>query len=574
MGVLYVGTTDGAIWATRDGGHAWTNLYGKREETEAHNEETGEETGDGESKPSAEEPKSTNDRKGEATERPVAQTDSPIPRGRGVFSEMMRQRDANADGKLQRSEMTGRAANLFERLDANEDGVVDEQELVAMSQRGRNRGGRDSAERQRSSKTPSAPPKRPAAPAKKTAAPQPIIENDIVSGSWEGRFESENMPPDRATFALVLRMTPQGTVTGSFKSQMSEGEGDGKFDPEKKEVVLTVDTSSSTAVITGTLSGTEIEGNVDVSDGAFVVPFKAKRTGPAPEVEKSSEPAQGKSLKDLIPGPRWVSSIEASKFKNGRVYLTCDGHRSNDDNPYVLVSEDYGQTWRSLRANLPPSIGTTRVIREDVKNQNVLFLGTEFSIWISIDRGESWTKLNSNLPTVSIHEIAIHPTAGEIVAATHGRSLWILDVAALRQLSAESIAAKVSLYQPQPAVKWRSQPRRGSAGTRQFTGSLPSSGATITYSLAKDAGSVYVTVTDIEGQVVRELEGDRKAGLHSVNWDLRQVKPTRGSSAAQGSRRGGTVASGKYLVTLFVDDQQFKKVLTVEDDPDASATGK
>src|SRR5262249_5358083 len=130
-----------------------------------------------------------------------------------------------------------------------------------------------------------------------------------------------------------------------------------------------------------------------------------------------------------LPGPRWVASIEASRFAEGRAYVAFDAHRSDDDEPYVFVTEDFGNSWKPLRANLPA--GSTRVLREDIRNPDLLYLGTEFAIWASLDRGKSWNKLNNNLPTVAIHEIAIHPTAEEIVVATHGRSIWVLDIAPL-----------------------------------------------------------------------------------------------------------------------------------------------
>ncbi len=494
-GVLYVGTTDGALWGTKDGGHTWMILCGEQSK--------------------------------DLTQKKTTQKKT-TQQGSGA-------KDANA--KVTK-------------------------EPPKKLQRGKN----EPAGKQTTVAKTATPEK----------SPSVTVKNDVVSGTWEGRFESENMPAERAAIKLVLRMNSQGRINGTFKSAMSEGEVDGKFDPKSNDVTLTIDAGRAIIEVAGTVSGKEFAGDVDVNNGAFTVPFTAQRTGDAPAAAKAPanapKLAPGKSLGQLLPGLRWFSSIEASRFKNGRVYVTCDGHRSNDDKPYLFVSDDYGHHWRSLLANLPDSIGSTRVIREDVKNENVLYLGTEFSIWVSVDRGRSWTKLNNNLPTVAIHEIAIHPTAGEIVAATHGRSLWVLDVAALRQLSAESIAAKVSLYRPLAAVKWRSRPRRGSAGTRQFAGAIPPQGATIYYSLAKDAESVILQVTDIEGRVVRELEGESNAGLHGIQWDLRQVRPVRGSKAAKRSsrmRRGGTVPSGKYLVTLIVDDQQLKTVLAVEEDPDA-----
>ena len=225
-------------------------------------------------------------------------------------------------------------------------------------------------------------------------------------------------------------------------------------------------------------------GAADITDGMFGFDFTAElveKAAPSAETEGSAGKSARKSkydwkpLTELLPGPRWVSSIEASRFEAGRVYATFDAHRSNDDEPYLFVSENYGKTWRSIRANLPTSAGTTRVLREDIKNQNILYLGAEFSAWVSIDRGKSWTRLNSNLPTVAVHEFAIHPTAGEVVAATHGRSLWILDVTPIRQMVADVIAAKAHLYKHNAAIYWRPEPRRGGA-TRRYVRENPPSG--------------------------------------------------------------------------------------------------
>ena len=178
-----------------------------------------------------------------------------------------------------------------------------------------------------------------------------------------------------------------------------------------------------------------------------------------------------------LPGPRWVASIEASRYADGRAYVVFDGHRSDDDEPYVFVTEDYGETWKSLRADLPS--GSTRVLREDIENEKLLYLGTEFAVWASLDRGGSWTKINNNLPTVAVLEFAQHPTAGELVAATHGRSLWILDVTALRQMTADDLKAKAFLFRPNDVVRWRSEPSHGvsyGAGSRRFVGENPPRG--------------------------------------------------------------------------------------------------
>jgi len=272
-----------------------------------------------------------------------------------------------------------------------------------------------------------------------------------------------------------------------------------------------------------------------------------------------------------VKGPRWVASIEASRFEQGRAYVVLDGHRSDDDEPHVYVTEDFGEKWKSLRANLP--WGSTRVLREDVDNPRLLYLGTEFAVWASINRGESWTKINSNLPTVAVHEIAVHPTAGEIVVATHGRSLWVLDVSALRQIKPSTLEEKMHLFRPQAAVRWRSEPTRGSpfgSGSRRFVGQNPPPGAQIYYVLGKKADKITLKIVDFTGKVVRELQAPGEAGFHRVSWDL-----TRLSLRLFGERNvpfGELVAPGMYRVVLTVNGEELVQSLRVDADPTAPPT--
>jgi len=276
------------------------------------------------------------------------------------------------------------------------------------------------------------------------------------------------------------------------------------------------------------------------------------------------------AAKDGPKGPRWVASIEASRFAQGRAYVVLDGHRSDDDDPHVYVTEDFGQKWKSLRANLP--WGSTRVLREDVENGQLLYLGTEFAAWASLNRGESWAKINNNLPTVAIHELAVHPTAGEIVAATHGRSLWVLDVSALRQIKPSVVEAKAHLFKPQTAVRWRSEPSRGSpfgSGSRRFVAQNPPRGAQLYYALGKKADKIGLKIVDFTGKVVRELKVGGEPGLHQVSWDL-----TRLSLRLIGPRNvpfSEAVAPGMYRVVLTVDGEELAQSLRVDPDPTAPA---
>jgi hypothetical protein len=285
-----------------------------------------------------------------------------------------------------------------------------------------------------------------------------------------------------------------------------------------------------------------------------------------------------------LPGPRWVASIEPSHHADGRCYVVFDGHRSDDDEPYVYVTEDYGQTWKSLRGNLPS--GSTRVLREDIENPNLLYLGTEFGAWASLNRGESWTQINNELPTVAVHEFAQHPTGGEVVAATHGRSLWVLDVTALRQLTPEVLKAKAYLFRPTTATHWRSEPQRGSPygnGSRHFVGKNPEPGVSLYYTLTEKADKLSLKVVDYTGRTVRQWTAPNEAlktepGLQRLGWDLQAERERRpGEIELPGGfrfgggrfRRGGMqpVAAGMYRVVLTVNGQELTQSVRVEVDP-------
>jgi hypothetical protein len=294
-----------------------------------------------------------------------------------------------------------------------------------------------------------------------------------------------------------------------------------------------------------------------------------------------------------LPGPRYVDSIEPSRFAEGRVYVAFDGHRSNDDAPHAYVSEDFGTTWRSLNDTLP-QVGSTRALREDIYSENLLYGGTEFGMFASVDRGRTWTKINGDLPTNSVQEVAIHPTAGEIAIATHGRGVWILDVTHLRQMTDPAVHG-THLFEPAPAVLWGARRiRRGDlyGGDRFYAENHPG-GAAIYYGLAEDAEAVTLAIRNQAGEVLREVPaaamGDdaTSAGLHRVIWDLRrdlneeeraaaeERAQGRGGGRGGGGRGGGrgggpplpTVEPGAYVVALSVDDEVMIQRLSVVPDP-------
>ena len=141
-----------------------------------------------------------------------------------------------------------------------------------------------------------------------------------------------------------------------------------------------------------------------------------------------------------VPKGIYVSEVVPSRFEEGTVYATFDGHRQNDFETYIYASNDFGQTWRSIAANLKGEIA--RTLTEDLKNPDVLYLGTETGLFVSLDRGKAWQRLKANLPTVRIDEITLHPRDNAMILATHGRTIWILDnLAPIQEYSAALTAA-------------------------------------------------------------------------------------------------------------------------------------
>ncbi|MBY0228317.1 MAG: PDZ domain-containing protein [Gemmataceae bacterium] len=272
------------------------------------------------------------------------------------------------------------------------------------------------------------------------------------------------------------------------------------------------------------------------------------------------------------------STLEASRVADGRAYACFDGHRSDDDEPWVFVTEDFGQTWKSLRGNLPA--GSTRCLREDAVNPDVLYLGTEFAVWASIDRGTNWTRINANLPTVAVHELAQNPASGELVAATHGRSLWILDISPLRHLKPGTAKAAATLLEPNAATRWRTEPPRRTIygyGDREFFGENPAPGAHLWYVLGKKAEKASLVVQDVAGRPVATLPASTQPGLHKATWNMRGVAATGNPftlggllSAAQRSQL--PAPAGTYRVVLKVDGVEMVQPLKLENDPTLPAT--
>ncbi len=285
-----------------------------------------------------------------------------------------------------------------------------------------------------------------------------------------------------------------------------------------------------------------------------------------------------KNITDKVPGvPRntYVSRAVPSRYAEGTAYLTLDGHRADDYNTYVFVTTDYGESWKSIKANLPAGV-TTRVIREHPRNQNLLFLGTEFGAYVSFDRGGRWTRLKGNLPLVRVDDIQIHARDNALVLATHGRSVWVLDdLSPLERASENTLASDIHLFDVAPATHFRLYGRKGNTGHKWFAAPNPPYGAVINYYVKdKPKDDVKISVTDKNGVVIRDLKGPKEAGLNRIVWDLRLNPPAPppegqgvGGGGFFGRPRGPRVMPGVYVLKISVGDKSATGNVLVQEDP-------
>jgi photosystem II stability/assembly factor-like uncharacterized protein len=255
-----------------------------------------------------------------------------------------------------------------------------------------------------------------------------------------------------------------------------------------------------------------------------------------------------------LPEERWITRLEASAHDDATVYLSASRHRNDDAGAYVFKSSDYGQNWRSLAENLP-SQGPVHVVREDPRNSDLLYAGTEFGLFVSLDGGAVWHK-QAHLPTVPVHDLAIHPRERELVIATHGRGIYVMDAAPLQEMTPRALGADAYLFEMKPAAAFRKRTQQA-LGTRTYYGENPAYGASIYYYFAQALRHPpLLTVTDKDGAKVAEAKGFSERGLHKLNWRL-NVKGTKADVY-------NPVAAGTYTVTLQAGQKKLSRTLNVE----------
>ncbi|HEY1951924.1 MAG TPA: glycosyl hydrolase [Gemmatimonadaceae bacterium] len=344
----------------------------------------------------------------------------------------------------------------------------------------------------------------------------------------------------------------------------------------------------------------------------------------------------GKSWKNVTPAglPEWarISMIDASNFAPGTAYLAANRYQLDDMRPYLYKTSDYGEHWTSISNGIPPT-EFTRVLREDPEKAGLLYAGTERGVWVSFDDGASWQTLRRNLPIVPIHDLAIKE--GDLIAATHGRSFWILDdLSALRQLTPSIAREPAHLFRPRKVYRagFGGGGGNGAAGGHP-SGANPPSGAVVYYWLTQPRQVVTMDFLDPQGKIIRsftsqqdptvasdsvradsirtarndsirraggtpdttvrsEARGEEtggeegpvrrpppprvanKAGLNMFAWNLRYPEATAFQNMIMwaGSLAGPTALPGTYTVRMSVDGRQYAQPFTVVKDPRSTAT--
>ncbi len=275
-----------------------------------------------------------------------------------------------------------------------------------------------------------------------------------------------------------------------------------------------------------------------------------------------------------LPKNAWVSYIDTSHFDEGTAYATFDLHTFGDMRPYVYKTVDFGQTWTPLIApEGTPVRGYAHVVREDLVNRNLLFVGTEFGLWVSLDDGRQWAQYKGgDFPQVAVRDLAIHPRDNDLVIATHGRGIWIIDdITPLRALTPELLAKPAAFIEARPTVQ-RIQAGGGWAnGDAMFVGSNPTDEAVITYYQQKRHifGDLKIEVLDGSGKVIGIIPSSKRRGLNRATWSMRLAPPKvpTAASADFGAATGPRLLPGTYTVRMTKDKQVYTTELKVMPDP-------
>ncbi|MEQ1833684.1 MAG: hypothetical protein ABL977_11570 [Candidatus Eisenbacteria bacterium] len=268
-------------------------------------------------------------------------------------------------------------------------------------------------------------------------------------------------------------------------------------------------------------------------------------------------PDGGRTWRDLtanvrgVPAGLYVSRIDASPLDAQTAYLSYDGHRSDDTAPYLFVTHDQGRTWASIAAGLPKDAPVV-VVRAGRQNKDLVYVGTEFGMHVSLTGGRDWLPLKNGLPTVAVDDIHTQPRDLDLVVGTHGRSVYILDgVQVFEEWNARTLEDTVSVFTPKTAWAWHKRSLGGKFGSDDWSGKNPPFGAWLDYFTPREVeGGVSIAIADSTGREVRTLTGPGEAGFHRVVWDLTAGDPKTRIRRTEHTGQAPLVGPGRYKVTV------------------------
>jgi photosystem II stability/assembly factor-like uncharacterized protein len=293
-----------------------------------------------------------------------------------------------------------------------------------------------------------------------------------------------------------------------------------------------------------------------------------------------------KAMTGLAPNA-WINKVEASHFDAGAAYVSASHWQDGDYAPYFYKTADFGKTWTKIVGGLPAR-GWSHVIREDPKVRDLLYAGTEFGVFASWDGGAKWVPIRNNMPPVAVRDIAVHPRDNDLIVATHGRGLYILDDAAPLQRLATAVKSDAYLFPIRPATRWAGSAGMFRMNERDWLAPNPTPGAWINvYLKAAPAGPVVVTITDKAGRPVRTLRSRAEAGVNRIVWNLRYDAPVErpqplppGVSDVPavvrerfgGGSQGPAVNPGDYTVKVQAGATELTGTVAVRLDPGVQAS--
>jgi photosystem II stability/assembly factor-like uncharacterized protein len=272
-----------------------------------------------------------------------------------------------------------------------------------------------------------------------------------------------------------------------------------------------------------------------------------------------------------LPENTWCYHIELSTLERGTAYAVFDGHTANDKTPYAYKTSDFGKTWKSIITGGVE--GVVRNIQVDYENPNLLFLGTELGLYITMDGGAQWYKYTNNVPAVAIHFIALQKQTNDLVLGTHGRGVIIIDdISPLRELTADNMQKKLHFFNAKPTVIDEEASFSGSFGAEtQFVGYNETTAAQIKYHLKKrhTFGKMSMVILNAKGDTISELGPGKTKGINIVNWNytMKQPKVAKGKTFSFGGFTTPTLPAGKYTVRITKGKDVFEHPLVLVYDP-------